>query len=86
MIMKTEDILKLLEEWANECGGGFAIAFGQMREDERVSGRMLAYGDEKLQLACLDVLTKGTMGRYRRLLLDKYPSEKGSRYDVGIRP
>ena len=86
MIMKTEDILKILEEWADECDGGFAIAFGQMGEDERVSGNMLAYGDEKLQLACLDVLTKGTMGRYSRLLMDKFPSEKGYRYNVGVRP
>lgn len=84
--MKTEDILKILEEWADECEGGFAVAFGQMGEDERVSGNMLAYGDEKLQLACLDVLSKGTMGRYKRMLLEKYPTEKGSRYNVGMRP
>ncbi len=84
--MKTEDILRILEDWADECGGGFAIAFGQMGEDERVGGRMLTYGDEKLQLACLDVLSKGTMGSYKRMLMDKYPEEKGSRYNVGIRP
>ncbi len=84
--MKTEDILKILEEWADECEGGFAVAFGQMGEDESVSGNMLAYGDEKLQLACLDVLSKGTMGRYKRMLLEKYPTEKGTRYNVGIRP
>ncbi len=84
--MKTEDILKILEEWADECEGAFAVAFGQMGKDEHVSGNMRAYGDEKLQLACLDVLSKGTMGRYKRMLLDKYPSEKGSRYNVGVRP
>ncbi len=84
--MKIEDILKFLKEWADECGGGFAVALGQMGEDERVSGNMLAYGDEELQLSCLNVLTKGTMGRYRRLLLDKFPSEKDYRYNVGVRP
>ncbi len=84
--MKTEDILRILEDWADECGGGFAIAFGQMGEDERVRGNMQAYGDDKIQLACLDVLAKGTMGRHRRMLLNKYPAEKGCRYNESIRP
>lgn len=57
--MKIEEILKMLECWADETDGGFVVSLARpvtLNGEEGYNGRTIAFGDEDILNECMHEL------------------------------